>query len=379
MKTCFTFKASADESAPAEILIYDQIGRDFWSGDGVVAKEFAQELAKIPAARKITVGINSPGGSVHDGLAIYNLLSARRNQVTCRVDGLAASIASIIALAGSKLVMPASALLMIHDPSGMCMGTADEMREMAAALEKHKEALVNVYETKTKKPRAEIEQAMKDETWFTATDAKAFGLVDEITAEVAATNSFDLSQFRRVPASLKNQTKPPAPNESGATNRIMNRTEMIALATALGIKIDNAATDEQLKAALLAHKPATPTATAVVTVNAAADERLKLIEAQLETERRARVTSDVQACADAGRIPGASVKDWVADIMAAPTAEAGANILARLQAMPERKPGHDPVGGGGKEAPKAMKRSDFMNLSQTKRNEFIRDGGKLTD
>jgi ATP-dependent Clp endopeptidase proteolytic subunit ClpP len=374
MKTCFTFKASADESAPAEILIYDQIGRDFWSGEGVVAKEFAQELAKIPAARKITVGINSPGGSVHDGLAIYNLLSARRNQVTCRIDGLAASIASIIALAGSKLVMPASALLMIHDPSGMCMGTADEMREMAMALEKHKEALVNVYEEKTKKPRAEIEQAMKDETWFTAADAKAFGLVDDVTAEVAASNTFDLSQFRRVPASLKNQTKPPAPNESGATTSIMNRTEMIALATALGIKIDNAATDEQLKAALIAHKPAAPPAPDNSTA-----EDLKAIKAQLETERRARVTAEVQACADAGRIPGASVKDWVVDILAAPNAEGGANILARLQALPERKPGHDPVNNGGKEAPKAMKRSEFMNLSQTKRNEFIRDGGKLTD
>lgn len=374
MKTCFTFKASADESAPAEILIYDQIGRDFWSGEGVVAKEFAQELAKIPAARKITVGINSPGGSVHDGLAIYNLLSARRNQVTCRIDGLAASIASIIALAGSKLVMPASALLMIHDPSGMCMGTADEMREMATALEKHKEALVNVYEEKTKKPRAEIEQAMKDETWFTAADAKAFGLVDDVTAEVAASNTFDLSQFRRVPASLKNQTKPPAPNESGATTSIMNRTEMIALATALGIKIDNAATDEQLKAALIAHKPAAPPAPDNSTA-----EDLKAIKAQLETERRARVTAEVQACADAGRIPGASVKDWVVDILAAPNAEGGANILARLQALPERKPGHDPVNNGGKEAPKAMKRSEFMNLSQTKRNEFIRDGGKLTD
>lgn len=375
MKKCFTFKASSDESAPAEILIYDQIGRDFWTGDGLVAKEFAQELSKIPAARKITVAINSPGGSVHEGLAIYNLLAARRGQVTCRVDGLAASIASIIALAGSKLVMPASALLMIHDPSGMCMGTADEMREMAAALEKHKEALVNVYETKTKKPRAEIEQAMKDETWFTAADAKAFGLVDEVTAEVAATNSFDLSQFRRVPESLKNQTKPPAPNTSGATNSIMNRTEMIALATALGIKIDNAATDEQLKAALLAHKPAAPTAPENLTA-----EDVKAIKSQLETERRARVTSQVQACADAGKIPGASVNDWVVDILAAPNAEGGANILARLQALPERKPGHDPVGGAaGKEEPKAIKRSEFEAMSHPQRNEFMRNGGKITE
>jgi ATP-dependent Clp endopeptidase proteolytic subunit ClpP len=374
MKTCFTFKASADESAPAEILIYDQIGRDFWSGEGVVAKEFAQELAKIPAARKITVGINSPGGSVHEGLAIYNLLSARRNQVTCRVDGLAASIASIIALAGSKLVMPASALLMIHDPSGMCMGTADEMREMATALEKHKEALVNVYEEKTKKPRAEIEQAMKDETWFTAADAKAFGLVDDVTAEVAASNTFDLSQFRRVPASLKNQTKPPAPNESGATTSIMNRTEMIALATALGIKIDNAATDEQLKAALLAHKPAAPPAPDNSTA-----EDLKAIKAQLETERRARVTAEVQACADAGRIPGASVKDWVVDILAAPNAEGGANILARLQALPERKPGHDPVSGPGKEPVKALTRAAFNALSIADRMAHAKSGGKLTD
>jgi ATP-dependent Clp endopeptidase proteolytic subunit ClpP len=374
MKTCFTFKASADESAPAEILIYDQIGRDFWSGEGVVAKEFAQELAKIPAARKITVGINSPGGSVHEGLAIYNLLSARRNQVTCRVDGLAASIASIIALAGNKLVMPASALLMIHDPSGMCMGTADEMREMATALEKHKEALVNVYETKTKKPRAEIEQAMKDETWFTAADAKAFGLVDEVTAEVAATNSFNLSQFRRVPASLKNQTKPPAPNKSGATNSIMNRTEMIALATALGIKFDNAATDEQLKAALIAYKPAAPAAPENLTA-----EDVKAIKAQLETERRARVTSQVQACADAGRIPGASVKDWVIDILAAPNAEGGANILARLQALPERKPGHDPVSGLGKEPVKALSRAAFNALSIADRMAHAKSGGKLTD
>jgi ATP-dependent Clp endopeptidase proteolytic subunit ClpP len=374
MKTCFTFKASADESAPAEILIYDQIGRDFWSGEGVVAKEFAQELAKIPAARKITVGINSPGGSVHDGLAIYNLLSARRNQVTCRIDGLAASIASIIALAGSKLVMPASALLMIHDPSGMCMGTADEMREMAMALEKHKEALVNVYEEKTKKPRAEIEQAMKDETWFTAADAKAFGLVDDVTAEVAASNTFDLSQFRRVPASLKNQTKPPAPNESGATTSIMNRTEMIALATALGIKFDNAATDEQLKAALIAHKPAAPPAPDNSTA-----EDLKAIKAQLETERRARVTAEVQACADAGRIPGASVKDWVVDILAAPNAEGGANILARLQALPERKPGHDPVSGPGKEPVKALSRAAFNALSIADRMAHAKSGGKLTD
>jgi ATP-dependent Clp endopeptidase proteolytic subunit ClpP len=374
MKTCFTFKASADESAPAEILIYDQIGRDFWSGEGVVAKEFAQELAKIPAARKITVGINSPGGSVHDGLAIYNLLSARRNQVTCRIDGLAASIASIIALAGSKLVMPASALLMIHDPSGMCMGTADEMREMATALEKHKEALVNVYEEKTKKPRAEIEQAMKDETWFTAADAKAFGLVDDVTAEVAASNTFDLSQFRRVPASLKNQTKPPAPNESGATTSIMNRTEMIALATALGIKFDNAATDEQLKAALIAHKPAAPPAPDNSTA-----EDLKAIKAQLETERRARVTAEVQACADAGRIPGASVKDWVVDILAAPNAEGGANILARLQALPERKPGHDPVSGPGKEPVKALSRAAFNALSIADRMAHAKSGGKLTD
>ena len=374
MKTCFTFKASADESAPAEILIYDQIGRDFWSGEGVVAKEFAQELAKIPAGRQITVGINSPGGSVHDGLAIYNLLSARRNQVTCRIDGLAASIASIIALAGSKLVMPASALLMIHDPSGMCMGTADEMREMATALEKHKEALVNVYEEKTKKPRAEIEQAMKDETWFTASDAKAFGLVDDVTAEVAASNTFDLSQFRRVPASLKNQTKPPAPNESGATTSIMNRTEMIALATALGIKIDNAATDEQLKAALIAHKPAAPPAPDNSTA-----EDLKAIKAQLETERRARVTAEVQACADAGRIPGASVKDWVIDILAAPNAEGGANILARLQALPERKPGHDPVGGGGKEPVKALTRTAFNALNPADRMAHVKAGGKITE
>jgi hypothetical protein len=154
----------------------------------------------------------------------------------------------------------------------------------------------------------------------------------------------------------------------------MNRTEMIALATALGIKIDNAATDEQLKAALIAHKPAAPPAPDNSTA-----EDLKAIKAQLETERRARVTAEVQACADAGRIPGASVKDWVVDILAAPNAEGGANILARLQALPERKPGHDPVSGPGKEPVKALSRAAFNALSIADRMAHAKSGGKLTD
>lgn len=368
MKSFFSITASADELAPAEILIYDQIGNDL--GRGVGAAEFAQALARIPAGRAITVGINSPGGSVHDGLAIYNLLAMRRDLVTCRVDGLAASIASIIALAGRRLVMPASALMMIHDPAGVCIGTAADMVEMAAALDKHKQALVGVYETKSHQPRTEIERAMKEETWFTAAEAKAFGLVDEVTAEVAATNSFDLSQFRRVPESLKNQ-KQPAQTKSWATKSNMNRNEMIALATALGINLESTATDDQLKAALLAYKPAPP-------ADSSANEDVKAIRAQLESERRTRISAEVQACADSGRIPGNTVAEWVNDIAGSATPEAGANILARLKALPERKPGHDPVAGGVGEPAPLMKRSDFMNLSQLERSEFIRGGGKLS-
>ena len=143
--------ASAGETAT--IQIFDQIGEDWFGGSGLSGKQFSDVLNEVGNG-PLLVEINSPGGNVWDGLSIYNQLRGRRAPVTTRVVGIAASIASIIALAGDKVEMADAALMMIHDPSGMASGTSEDMRKMADALDQHAQVLVGVYAKKTRKPKA---------------------------------------------------------------------------------------------------------------------------------------------------------------------------------------------------------------------------------
>jgi len=194
-KHWFEIRNAASETDPVEILIYDQIGKSFWDDSGVGAKEFAQALKEIPHEKEIVVAINSPGGNVFDGLAIYHQLQARQSKVVTRVDGLAASIASVIAMAGRETRMPKNALLMIHDPSALAIGNAADMRKMADVLDKNKSVLVGIYHAKTGKPTAEIEKEMTAETWFTGPEAKDGGYIDTVTDQVSIANDCDLAPF----------------------------------------------------------------------------------------------------------------------------------------------------------------------------------------
>ena len=117
----------------AEVSIYDEIG-----AYGVSAKSFLDELGALPGDGPLTLRLNRPGGSVFDAVAIYNALKRHSGPVTVWIDGIAASAASYIAMAGDEVVMPQNAFLMIHDPSGLVVGTAEDMRAMAEALEKIK-------------------------------------------------------------------------------------------------------------------------------------------------------------------------------------------------------------------------------------------------
>ncbi|MCK5219101.1 Clp protease ClpP, partial [bacterium] len=117
-----------------EILIYDQIGED-WFGDGVQAKKFAEELRDLGDIETIELRINSPGGSVWDGNAIYNTLRGHKATVNVTIDGLAASIASVIAMSGDTITMPENALMMIHNPATIAFGEAEEMRKAANMLD----------------------------------------------------------------------------------------------------------------------------------------------------------------------------------------------------------------------------------------------------
>ncbi len=167
----------------AEIWIYEMIGEDFWTGGGVTAKNFQKELSEIKASQ-IDLHINSPGGAVFDGITIYNLLKQHPANITTYIDGLAASIASVIALAGDKVIMAENALYMVHNPEGLAMGTATDMRSLADVLDKIASTMVGTYVSKTKKPETDIKAMLDAETWMTADEALEAGFIDEISGEM---------------------------------------------------------------------------------------------------------------------------------------------------------------------------------------------------
>lgn len=174
----------------AEIVIYEQIGQSFW-GDGYGAKKFNSDLKALGNVKEIVVRLNSPGGDVFDGQTIFNRLLAHKANVTIYIDGLAASIASVIAMAGDKVVMAENALFMIHNPWSFAMGTSDDMRSTADVLDKVKDALLTAYTRKSDLSEEKISSLMDNETWMTAKEALEFGFIDEIGVGQDIQNSFD--------------------------------------------------------------------------------------------------------------------------------------------------------------------------------------------
>ena len=181
----------------AEVAIYDEIG-----AYGVSAKGFLAELGALPDGTPVDLRLNSPGGSVFDAVAIYNALKRHAGTVTVWIDGIAASAASYVAMAGDEIVMPENAFLMIHDPSGLAMGTAGDMRAMAEALDKIAGSLVRGYAAKSGKTDDEIAALMAAETWFDAGDAVAAGFADRLADPVRMAARFDIGRFRNAPPDL---------------------------------------------------------------------------------------------------------------------------------------------------------------------------------
>lgn len=191
MRNWYSMQASAAAPTTAEISIFDEIG-----GWGITAKEFISDLKALGDVKDINVSINSPGGSVFDGLAIYNALKASSANVTVKVMGVAASIASVIAMAGKKVVMPENSFLMVHNPWSFAMGNANDMRDMADVLDKLGESLVGTYCAKTCKPKAEIQALLDAETYLSAAEAVDMGFADEMIPNVPVKAQFDLSRLQ---------------------------------------------------------------------------------------------------------------------------------------------------------------------------------------
>ena len=185
-----------DDGGHAEILIYGEIGKD-WFGEGIAAEDLVKELAALDVAT-LDVRINSVGGQVFEGLAIFNALDRHPAKVTTHIDGMAASIASIVALAGDTVRIAENAFMMIHNAHGLEIGDANAMRKMADILEKLDGSLAETYVAKTGKSSKVIQAMMDEETWFNAEEALEAGMVDEVVEAMDVAASIDLSKFRNV-------------------------------------------------------------------------------------------------------------------------------------------------------------------------------------
>lgn len=173
-------KGEALEAAEAiSVDVYDIIG-DPW-GDGVSARDVLGQLRAAKSAKTINVRINSMGGFVDEALAIYNLLHQNQRRVIVDIDGIAASAATIVAMAGDEIRMAENALMMVHNPWTIAAGDAAEMRSKAAELDKTKDALLATYAARTGRSRDELSKMLDDETWMTAEEAFALGFATAIT------------------------------------------------------------------------------------------------------------------------------------------------------------------------------------------------------
>lgn len=202
------YSIKALSKGQVEILLYDEIG--MW---GISARQFAQDLKALGDLTLISLRIHSPGGDVFEGTAIYNLLKNHPARVEAHIDGLAASMASVIAMAADTIYIPENAMMMVHKPWGIQGGDADDMRRYAELLDKVESTLVSAYVQKTGRTEEDIKDLLKGETWMTGREAVEAGFADQLTEPLAAAaqlNSKRMQEFTNMPEALKNLMQPRA-------------------------------------------------------------------------------------------------------------------------------------------------------------------------
>lgn len=195
----YSMLAKDDE---AEISIFDQVGGWF----GLTSKDFKADFDRVKTKPKIRLLLNCPGGDVTEGMAVYNLLAGVRDRLTIEVMGIAASMGSVIALAGRELVMAEGTYFMIHEPMWFCIGTAEDMEKTRDVLVKIREEIANIYEAHSLLTREEILEKMRAETWFTAAEAEEAGFVTRVEdRQEAVALALDRTRFpyKHVPQQIK--------------------------------------------------------------------------------------------------------------------------------------------------------------------------------
>jgi ATP-dependent Clp protease protease subunit len=200
----YSIRAKADA---AEIYIYEDVGAG-WFG-GVSAKDFAADLKALGSVSQIALRINSYGGEVFDGLAIYRQLAEHPAHITSHIDGIAASIASVIAMAGDTIEIAEAGFMMIHPAQGGCMGCADDMRQMADLLDTITASIADVYVARTGQTASDVLTMMEAETWLTAQDCVDKGFANSIVPNMRLAAHGEISEhhkFGKLPAALIGKT-----------------------------------------------------------------------------------------------------------------------------------------------------------------------------
>jgi ATP-dependent Clp endopeptidase proteolytic subunit ClpP len=186
------YKIKNKSSEVSDIYLFNDIGTF-----GITAQSFIDEIKEYED-RELNIHINSLGGEVFEGMAIYSIIQRRTSKTTVYIEGIAASIASVIALAADEVIMSENSLLMIHNAWGGTQGEAKDMRKQAEILEKITNEIAEVYVKKTKIPYNEIVEMMDEETWLTAEEAVALGFVDSISEPIKVAAKYDVSKYKNI-------------------------------------------------------------------------------------------------------------------------------------------------------------------------------------
>lgn len=355
MRSWFKIQNAGSDSLTIDIT--DEIG--FW---GVSAKSFAAELKAAGKPKNITLNLDTPGGDCNEGFTIYDALKNSGANITVNITGLAASMGSVIMLAGSKIRIAENGRVMIHRVTGGAMGNADEMDAAAKVIKQFEDRIVSLYIERTGKEENEIRDLMKAQlgTWFFGEEAIEAGFADEIIkgTQARAFQNKWAAKFTMLPAALFDTHSKSNPTDPTSSTSPMNKL-IIALASLAGISIKGDETEDQLEAAIKAHKPAPQK----FEMNLEDTETKKLFDSAVT----AGITAALPTAVTAATAPLKAEIDKLTALIAngqSGSAQGGKPIEAAVTPNANKK---------------ELSRAQFADLTFSGRAQFIRDGGKLTE
>lgn len=223
-----------NSESTGDLQLYGEIANETWWGDEVTPRDFKNDLDNMGDISTLNVYINSPGGDVFAGQAIHSMLKRHKAKVNVYVDGLAASIASVIAMAGDKVIMPKNSMMMVHNPWSIVAGNSADFRKMADDLDKIGKSIKEAYLSKATELDVEmLKELMDDETWLTAQDCLDYGFADEIEetkAVAACVDSKYLKAYKNIPQELIKVEEPEKPKnepENESENEPENKDKLL--------------------------------------------------------------------------------------------------------------------------------------------------------